>query len=125
MTRPATAAVTVRPAAWARTGPAAAPARVAAASPVRKTAPIRPRTAFGITRCMAVCGTTSDMEPNAPTAAAAGSAVASDDEVNGAKNAAAVAARVAASRRPGWTRSSSRRMTGAPSRKPVPRPASR
>jgi hypothetical protein len=74
---------------------------VAAASPVRKTAPIRPRSAFGITRCMTVCGTTSDMEPNAPTAAAAGSAVASDDEVNSAKNAAAVAARVAASRGPG------------------------
>jgi hypothetical protein len=58
------------------------------------------------------------MEPNVPTAAAAGSAVASDDEVNSAKNAAAVAARVAASRGPGWTRSSSRRMAGAPSRKP-------
>jgi len=69
VTRLATAAVAVRPAAWARTGPAAAPARVAAASPVRKTAPIRPRTALGIARCMVVCGTTRDMEPNAPTAA--------------------------------------------------------
>src|SRR6266699_4890009 len=125
VTRLATAAVAVRPAAWARTGPAAAPARVAAASPVRNTAPIRPRSAFGITRCMAVCGTTRDMEPNVPTAAAAGSALLSDDEVNSAKNAAAVAVRVAASRGPGWTESSSRRMTGAPSRKPVPRPASR
>jgi hypothetical protein len=47
------------------------------------------------------------MEPNVPTAIAAGNAVSSDDEVNSAKNAAAVAARVAASRGPGWTRSSS------------------
>jgi hypothetical protein len=55
---------------------------VAAASPVRKTAPIRPRTALGSTRCRVVCGITSDIEPNMPTAAAAGSAAASEDEVN-------------------------------------------
>ncbi len=40
----------------------------------------RPSTALGIIRCMAVCGIISDIEPNMPTAAAAGSAVASDDE---------------------------------------------
>jgi hypothetical protein len=82
VTRLAAAAAAVSPAAWARNGPAAAPASVAAASPVRKTAPIRPRTVAGTTRCMAVCGITSDMEPNMPTAAAAGSAVRSEDEVN-------------------------------------------
>jgi hypothetical protein len=31
---------------------------------------------------MMVCGITSDIEPSMPTAAAAGSAVASEDEVN-------------------------------------------
>jgi hypothetical protein len=40
---------------------------------------------------MAVCGITSDMEPNLPVATAAGSAVVSDDEVNSRKYAAAVA----------------------------------
>jgi transcriptional regulator with XRE-family HTH domain len=35
-----------------------------------------------MTRCMAVCGMTSDIEPNIPMATAAGSAVASEVEVN-------------------------------------------
>ena len=60
-----------------------------------------------------------------PTATAAGSAVVSDDEVNSRKYAAAVAVRLAVSRMRGWTRSRSRRMTGAPSRKPAPRQDSR
>lgn len=51
---------------------------------------------------MAVCGTTSDMEPNMPTATAAGSAVVSDDEVNSRKYAAAVAVRLAVSRFRSW-----------------------
>ncbi len=34
---------------------------------------------------MAVCGITSDIDPNMPMAAAAGSAVESEDEVNSAK----------------------------------------
>ena len=59
---------------------------------------------------------TSDIEPNRPTATAAGSAVAKEDEVNRAKNAAAVSVRVTASRFRGWARSSSLRMTGAPIR---------
>ncbi len=46
------------PAAWATKGPATAPARVAAASPVRKRALTRPSTAPGISRCMVVCGIT-------------------------------------------------------------------
>jgi hypothetical protein len=62
VTRAAAAATAVNPAAWAPNGPAAAPARVAAASPVRKTAPIRPSTAPGMTRCMVVCGITSDID---------------------------------------------------------------
>jgi hypothetical protein len=74
---------------------------------------------------MAVCGITSDMEPNMPTATAAGSAMASDDEVKSRKYAPAVAVRVAVSRFRGWARSSSARMTGAPSRKPAPRQDSR
>ena len=45
----------------------------------------------GITRCMVVCGITSDIEPNMPMATAAGSAVVSDDEVNSRKYAAALA----------------------------------
>jgi hypothetical protein len=81
----ATAAIPGRCMAWARKGPPTAPTRVAAASPVRKTAPTRPSTALGITRCIAVCGITSDIEPNMPMAAAAGSAVDSEDEVNSAK----------------------------------------
>ena len=47
VTRLAMAANPVRCAAWARKGPATAPSRPTAASPVRKTALIRPRTAFG------------------------------------------------------------------------------
>ena len=50
---------------------------------------------MGITRCVAVCGVTSDMEPKVPMATAAGSAVASDDEVKSAKYAMAVAVRLA------------------------------
>ena len=125
VTRLAAAATAVRCAAWARKGPARAPTRVAAASPVRNTALTRPSAALGITRCRAVCGITSDMEPNMPTATAAGSAVASDDEVNSRKYAPAVAVRLAASRFLGWARSRSARMTGAPSRKPAPRQDSR
>jgi hypothetical protein len=50
-----------------------------------------------------------------PMATAAGSAVLSDDEVKSRKKAAAVAVRLAVSRIRGWTRSRSRRMSGAPS----------
>ena len=121
VTRLAAIATPVSRAAWARKGPAMAPRRVAAASPVRKVALTRPRTALGMTRCIAVCGITSDIEPNMPTATAAGSAVVSDDEVNSPKYAAAVAVRLTVSRMRGCTRSRSRRMTGAPSRKPTPR----
>ncbi len=60
-----------------------------------------------------------------PMAAAAGSAVVSDDEVNSRKNAAAVAVRLAVSRFRGWARSRSARRTGAPIRKPAPRQDSR
>lgn len=55
---------------------------------------------MGITRCVAVCGVTSDMEPKVPMATAAGSAVASDDEVNSAKYAIAVASLVRLGRTP-------------------------
>ena len=47
---------------------------------------------------MAVCGTTSDIVPNMPMAIAAGSALASDDEVNSRKYAMAVAIRLTARR---------------------------
>jgi len=53
-----------------------------AASAVRKTALTLPSAAPGIARCSAVCPITSAIEPDMPTAAAAGSALASDDEVN-------------------------------------------
>src|SRR5215472_6932180 len=94
----AAVATAVRDAAWARKGPATAPVRVAAASLVRNTALTRPRAVLGMTRCMVVCGITSDMEPDMPTAAAAGSAVASDVEVKSRKYAAAVTVRLAVSR---------------------------
>src|SRR5258708_10911986 len=77
-------AVAARPencAAWARTGPATAPQRVAAASPVRNTPLTRPSAAAGITRWMAVCGITSDIEPNMPTPIAAGWPAAGGGEV--------------------------------------------
>ena len=121
----AAVATAISCAAWTRKGPAAAPRRVAAAPLVRNTALTRPSAASGMTRCMVVCGITSDMEPNMPTAAAAGSAVASDVEVNSRKYAAAVAVRLAVSRWRGWARSRSGRMTGAPIRKPAPRLDSR
>src|SRR5215469_796142 len=95
VTRLAAVATATRCAAWARKGPATEPLRVAAASPVRNTALTRPSTAPGITRCRVVCWITSDMEPDMATAAAAGSAVASDDEVNSRKYAPAVAVRLA------------------------------
>jgi hypothetical protein len=50
------------------------------------------------------------MEPNMPTATAAGSAVVSGDEVKSRKYAVAVAVRLAASRFQGWARSCSRRI---------------
>ena len=75
-------AAAVRCAASARNGPATAPVRVAAAWLVRNMALTRPSAAPGITRWMMICGMTSDIDPVMPTAAAAGSAVASDDEVN-------------------------------------------
>jgi len=121
----AAVATAIRCAAWARKGPATAPVRVAAASQVRKTALTRPSAVLGMTRCMAVCGITSDMEPDRPTVAAAGSAVASDVEVKSRKYAAAVAVRLAVSRLRVWARSRSGRMTGAPIRKPAPRLDSR
>lgn len=71
VTRLAEAANPEKCAAWARKGPATAPRRAAAASPVRNTALTRPRTALGITRCMAVWPITSHIEPNMPTATAA------------------------------------------------------
>jgi hypothetical protein len=80
--RLAAAAAAARCAAWASIGPATTPARVAAASLVRNTALTRPRAASGMTLCRVVCGITSDMEPVMPMAAAAGSAVTSDVEVN-------------------------------------------
>ena len=78
-----------------------------------------------MTRCTAVCGTTSDIVPNIPTATAAGSAVASDDEVNSRKYAAAVAARLAVSRMRVSIRPVSARKSGALSRTPTPRQDSR
>ena len=60
VSRLAEAAAAVRPAAWARKGPATAPARVAAASPVRNMALTRPSTASGISRC-----TVAEEEPSA------------------------------------------------------------
>jgi hypothetical protein len=121
VTMAAAAATASRCAAWARKGPATEPARVAAASAVRNTALTRPSTASGMTRCMTVCWITSDMEPAIPRAVAAGSAVASDDEVKRRKYAPAVAVRLAVSRLRGPARSSKARMSGAPSRKPTPR----
>src|SRR5260370_33978386 len=59
-------------AAWAKAGPPTAPARVAAAFPVRNTALTRPSTALGITRCTVASGITWDIEPNMPMPAAAG-----------------------------------------------------
>jgi hypothetical protein len=56
------------------------------------------------------------MEPDMATAAAAGSAVASDVEVKSRKYAPAVAVRLAVSRFRGSARSRNARMTGAPSR---------
>ena len=83
--RLAAAAAVSMPAAWARNGPAIAPRRVAAASPVRKMALTLPRVAPGISRCMVVCGMTRDIDPNVPMMTAAGSAVASDTELNSRK----------------------------------------
>jgi hypothetical protein len=121
MARLAAVATPVKCAAWVQKGPVAAPVRVAAAWPVRNMALTRPTVALGIARCVAVCGITSDMGPNMLMAAAAGSAVASDDEVNSRKYAAVVAV----SRFRGYARSRSARMTGAPIRKLAPREASR
>jgi hypothetical protein len=90
--------------------------RAAAAAPVRNTALTRPRTASGMTRCRVVCWTTSAIEPHIATATAAGSALASDDEVKSRKYAPALAVRLAASRFRGWARSRIVRVTGAPSR---------
>ncbi|MGH3153076.1 MAG: hypothetical protein ACRDOB_20445, partial [Streptosporangiaceae bacterium] len=73
----ATMAAPPRPKARAITGPASAPAKVAAASPVRKAALIRPSTASGTVRWTAVGGMTSAMEPARPTRTAAGNAVTS------------------------------------------------
>jgi hypothetical protein len=97
-------------------GPAAEPMRAAAAAPVRKTALTRPRTAPGMTRCRVVCSMVSAMEPHMATATAAGSAVASDDEVKSRKYAPAFAVRLTVSRFRGWARSRNVRVTGAPSR---------
>ena len=58
----------------------------------------------------------SVMEPHMATATAAGSAVASDDEVKSRKYAPALAVRLAVSRFRGSARSSNVRATGAPSR---------
>jgi hypothetical protein len=96
--RLAMAAIPGRCTSWARKGPTTAPTSVAAALPVTNAALTRPSTALGITRCMAVCGTTSDIVPNMPMAIAAGSALASDDEVNSRKYAMAVAIRLTARR---------------------------
>jgi hypothetical protein len=90
--------------------------RAAAAAPVRNTALTRPRTALGMTRCRVVCWMISAMEPHMATATAAGSAVASDDEVKRRKYAPALAVRMAVSRFRGSARSSNVRATGAPSR---------
>jgi hypothetical protein len=109
-------AAPVRCAAWTMKGPAAEPMRAAAAAPVRKTALTRPRTALGMTRCRVVCWMISAMEPHMATATAAGSAVASDDEVKSRKYAPAFAVRLAVSRFRGWARSRNVRVTGAPSR---------
>jgi hypothetical protein len=78
----ATTAAPPRPKARAMTGPASAPIRVAAASPVRKAALIRPSTASGTVRWTTVGGMTSAMEPARPTRTAAGQAAASDAEKN-------------------------------------------
>jgi uncharacterized protein (DUF2147 family) len=61
------------------------PTRVAAASLVRNTALTRPSTAPAMTRCRVVCWVTSTMEPAMPTATAAGSATASDEELKSRK----------------------------------------
>src|SRR5690349_23383047 len=105
VTRLAAAAADSRCAVWARKGPATEPTRVAAASAVRNTALTRPSAAPGIDRCKVVCWITSDMEPDRATVAAAGSAVASDDEVKSRKYAPAVAVRLAVSRLRGCARS--------------------
>jgi hypothetical protein len=63
---------------------------------------------------MVVCWIASVMEPALATAVAAGSAVASVEEVNSRKYAQALAVRPAASRVRGWARSRSARVTGVP-----------
>jgi amino acid efflux transporter len=81
----ATAASRLNCAASARKGPATEPRRVAAASQVRNAAHTRPSTASGTTRCTAVSGIISDIEPNRPIATAAGKAAASPRAVKRAK----------------------------------------